>query len=187
MIQSHLYGSCLIEDDSHFLGVHIRLLTRCKICFTLGLFANFFSLKSLCVALNNLLAVNQFGLGVLDLALTQFTNVVQRNMDKGSVNDVVFNDLRNAFDAVDHVIMLRKLKTIGLTSTDLALFDSYLSLQCQKTVIGQALLLLGVSRCSSGIYSRSFISSISMICLTPSVTALSSYSLMIRPYPALRN
>ena len=29
-----------------FLGVHIRLLTRCKICFTLGL-SNYFSLKSL--------------------------------------------------------------------------------------------------------------------------------------------
>ena len=37
----------VIEDDCYFLSVHIRLLTRCKICFTLGLFANYFSLKSL--------------------------------------------------------------------------------------------------------------------------------------------
>ena len=28
-----------------FFGVRIRLLTECKICFTLGLFANFFSSK----------------------------------------------------------------------------------------------------------------------------------------------
>lgn len=77
---------------------------------------------------------------MVDLALTQFTDGVQRNMDKGSVNDVVFNDLRKAFDTVDHAIMLRKLKTIGVTITNLAWFDSFLvSLQCQKTVIGQVL------------------------------------------------
>ena len=33
-----------------FLGVQIRLLTRCKICFTLGL-SNYFSLKSLSLSL----------------------------------------------------------------------------------------------------------------------------------------
>ena len=37
----------VVEDDCCFLCVHKRLLTRCKICFTLGLFANYFSLKSL--------------------------------------------------------------------------------------------------------------------------------------------
>ena len=36
----------LIEDDCYFWGVDIRLSTRCKIWFTLGLFANYFSLKS---------------------------------------------------------------------------------------------------------------------------------------------
>ena len=37
----------MIEDDCYFGGAHIRLLTRCKICFTLGPFANYFSLKSI--------------------------------------------------------------------------------------------------------------------------------------------
>ena len=41
----------VIEDDCYFLGVHIRLLTRCKICLTLGLFSNFLSLKSLSLSL----------------------------------------------------------------------------------------------------------------------------------------
>ena len=36
----------VIEDDYQFLSVHMRLSTRCKIWFTLGLFANYFSLKS---------------------------------------------------------------------------------------------------------------------------------------------
>ena len=36
----------------YFLGVHIRLSTRCKMKFTLsGLFANYFSLKSLSLSL----------------------------------------------------------------------------------------------------------------------------------------
>ena len=30
----------------HFLGVHMRPSTRCKILLSLGLFANYFSLKS---------------------------------------------------------------------------------------------------------------------------------------------
>ena len=33
--------------DCYFLGVHIRLSTPCELCFILGLFANYFSLKSL--------------------------------------------------------------------------------------------------------------------------------------------
>ena len=43
----------VIEDDCYFLGVHIRLSTRCKIWFTLGLFANYFSLKPLSLSLKS--------------------------------------------------------------------------------------------------------------------------------------
>ena len=41
----------VIEDDCYFLGVHIRLSTRCKIWFTLGLSANYFFLKWLSLSL----------------------------------------------------------------------------------------------------------------------------------------
>ena len=34
------------QDDCYRLGVLIRLLTQCQICFTLGLFVKYFSLKS---------------------------------------------------------------------------------------------------------------------------------------------
>ena len=44
--QEPLWLLNVIEDDCYFLGVHIRLSTGCKIWFTLGLFANCFSLKS---------------------------------------------------------------------------------------------------------------------------------------------
>ena len=43
----------MIEDDCYFLGVHMRLSTRCKILFTLGLFANYFSLKSISLSLKS--------------------------------------------------------------------------------------------------------------------------------------
>ena len=42
-----LWSKNVIEDDCYLLGVHIRLWIRCKIGFTLGLFANYFSLRSL--------------------------------------------------------------------------------------------------------------------------------------------
>ena len=32
----------MIEDDCYFLSVHIRLLTRCKIFFSPGPFANYY-------------------------------------------------------------------------------------------------------------------------------------------------
>ena len=43
----------VIEDYCYFLCVHIRLSTRWKILFTLGLFANCFSLKSLSLSLKS--------------------------------------------------------------------------------------------------------------------------------------
>ena len=43
----------VIEDDCYFLGVHMRLSTRCKILFTLGLFTNYFSLKPLSLSLKS--------------------------------------------------------------------------------------------------------------------------------------
>ena len=35
------------EDDCYFFSVHMRLSIRCKVFITLGLFANYFSLKLL--------------------------------------------------------------------------------------------------------------------------------------------
>ena len=89
---------------------------------------------------NNLLAVSQFCFRrarSTALAVTQFTNEVLSNMDKGLENGVVFIDLKKAFDTVDHVILLGKLKSLGLSNNNLEWFHSYLSSRYQKTVIGQ--------------------------------------------------
>ena len=90
---------------------------------------------------NNLLAVNQFGFTrarSTALALTQFTDEVLSNIGKGLVNGVVFIDLKKAFDTVDHVILLGKLTSPGLSNNNLGCFHSYLSSRYQKTMIGQA-------------------------------------------------
>ena len=51
--QEPLWLLNVIEDDYQVLGVHMRISTRCKIWFTLGLFANYFSLKSRSLSLKS--------------------------------------------------------------------------------------------------------------------------------------
>ena len=90
---------------------------------------------------SNVLAVNQFRFRrarSTALALTQFADEVLSNMDKGLLNSVLFFDLKKAFDTVDQVILLGKLKSLGLSSNNLEWFHPYLSSRYQKTVIGQA-------------------------------------------------
>ena len=54
------------------LGVHIRLLTRCHICFILGQFANYFSSKSFRLSLKSVL------IGASLLALAKFIAELSR-------------------------------------------------------------------------------------------------------------
>ena len=91
---------------------------------------------------NKLLYVNQFGFRrgrSTELASEQFTDEVLENMDNGLFTGAVYIDLKRAFDTVDHTIMIKKLKTTGISSTNLVWFHSYLSSRCQKSVIGQAI------------------------------------------------
>ena len=59
-------------------------------------------------------------------------------MDNRLVTGAVYIDLKKAFDTVDHTITLKELKTMGIFSTNLSRFHSYLSSCCQKAVISQA-------------------------------------------------
>lgn len=46
-------------------------------------------------------------------ALINFTDGILDHMDQGKVTGVVFLELCNAFDTVDHVILVNKLKAFG--------------------------------------------------------------------------
>ena len=89
--------------------------------------------------LNSLLHVKQFGFHQkrsTSSALLQFSDDILQNMEDGSVMGVVFLDLKKAFNTVNHRVLLLKLRTLGVDNSAAALYKSYLTNQCQRTVKG---------------------------------------------------
>ena len=65
---------------------------------------------------------------------------ILESMDKGCVTGAVFLDLRKAFDTVDHLILVNKLKSLGVAGNSLAWFRSYLSGRfLQQTICNDAI------------------------------------------------
>ena len=60
-------------------------------------------------------------------ALLDITNRWYQNVDVGQLNGIVILDLKRAFDAVDHDILLQKLQIYGLNDLALNRLKSYLS------------------------------------------------------------
>ena len=85
---------------------------------------------------NNLLSNNQFGFcskRSTATALSSFGDEVLRNMERGHICGTVFLDLTKAFDTVDHGILMSKLSSVGVFSSALEWFPSYLSNRKQRT------------------------------------------------------
>ena len=54
------------------------------------------------------------------------------NIDRGLLNGVIFIDLRQAFDTMDHEIILKKLTKYGIDQDALKWFKSYLTNRMQR-------------------------------------------------------
>jgi len=57
-------------------------------------------------------------------------------MDFGRLTGALFLDLSKAFDTVDHNLLLRKLKSVGLSEVTVNWFQSYLANRKQRTSVG---------------------------------------------------
>ena len=101
---------------------------------------------------NNILNDRQFGFrkeNSTTFLMLELFDRIYNSKDKGKVPAIIFLDIKKAFDSVDHVILLKKLKYYGLSGTVYNWFKSYLSNRCQSTKISKRistalLILLGV-------------------------------------------
>ena len=87
---------------------------------------------------NNILSGNQFRFRKSHSTVTSLLNATSNwllNIDKGLINGVLFLDLRKAFDTVDHIILIEKLKLYGITGGALNWFISYLEKRYQTCKI----------------------------------------------------
>ena len=69
------------------------------------------------------------------LALTNCISDWLVNIDRGNVNMVVFLDIKKAFDATDHSILLNKLEKYRICCEELLFFKSYLTNRKQYSSI----------------------------------------------------
>ncbi len=60
---------------------------------------------------------------------------IYKKLDRGHIGGVVFLDLKKAFDTVDHSILVRKLKSMGMADMSVAWFESYLADRKQQVKI----------------------------------------------------
>ena len=72
-------------------------------------------------------------------ALIAFKDHVLESMDKGCVTETVFLDLRKAFNTVDHLLLINKLKPLGVAGKSLEWFRPYLTDRVQQTMCVNAL------------------------------------------------
>ena len=84
-----------------------------------------------------------------DSALLHFTDELLNNMDQKKISVVVLLDMSKAFDSIRHDLMLRKLRSSGVSESACAWFESYLSqrqqvVKFQNTVSDPLSLRVGV-------------------------------------------
>ena len=87
---------------------------------------------------NNLLSKNQHGFrrgfSCLTKLLAHYEEIL-RNYMNGSDTDVIYLDYAKAFDKVDHILLLKKLKMYRITGHTYKWIEAFLQTRTQKVVI----------------------------------------------------
>ena len=151
---STLFNACLnagvFPDDWKLANVHSvfksgdsRLLTNYRPISVLLILAKVFeSLVHQQVysyfSSNNLLSPAQSGFhpghSTQDLPI-KVTEDWKLALDKDEIVGITFIDLRKAFDSIDHVLLLAKLRTYGFDDVSISWFTNYLSNRQQRVVL----------------------------------------------------
>lgn len=101
-----------------------------------------------CLDKNNLLYENQSGFRKAystDTCLINLTDQIKLDMSKGLYVGMVLIDLQKAFDTVDHEILCKKFKSMGINSTEW--FQSYLGGRNQVVEANYTLSDVGIVNC----------------------------------------
>ena len=87
---------------------------------------------------HNLLSVYQSGFRSSHSTttyLTDVTNTLLQNIDKGQLTGLVFLDLTKAFDTPDHSVLLDKLASLGFSKASVQCFKAYFTDRTQSVVV----------------------------------------------------
>ena len=68
-------------------------------------------------------------------ALTYVTDLLYGEIDSGHVTGIIFLDLKKAFDTVCHELLLQKLHSYGVQTTEYKWFKSYLTNRTQSVMV----------------------------------------------------
>ena len=70
--------------------------------------------------------------------LMNYTETLQKCIDKGGQTDVIYTDFAKAFDKVNHNKLLEKLLAYGISGSLLKWFESYLKERSQIVQVGES-------------------------------------------------
>ncbi len=66
-----------------------------------------------------------------DTVLLKMTDEWLCNIEQGNITGLIYIDIKNVFDTVNHTIMIQKLAVYGVRSTNWNWFSSYLNSKSQ--------------------------------------------------------